>query len=98
MRVIEEKMVAALKARKTWTGGNTQVVSGSAFSSVYLFDKHIATYSHDTNKLEVNERTLVAWPTATTASRLNALFRGLHLDGSVSVRKGGPFINDVRIV
>jgi len=94
MRVIEEKMVRAIKDRKDWNGGNTKVVQSSDHADVWLFGKHIATYVYETEDLVVDEHTLIAWPTPTTASRLNGLMRGLGKRDRVSVRMGWPFIND----
>lgn len=101
MRVIEQEMVNAIRDKKNWRKSNTQVTRNDTSADVYLFDKHIArVYDKDlplARPVAINTVTLINWPTATTASRLNALLRKFSEGESVSVRKGGPFVNNVRV-
>ena len=71
MRQIEEQMVAAIKARKNFKSGNTEVTMtrneylGTCTAMVYLHDNLIAKI------------TLAGWNTNTTRSRLNAFGVGV---------------------
>lgn len=82
MRKIETLMWQAINNRTFWKLGNTAVdyIGGPGESNpygprseVFLHGNHIATFWHDTQQVEVNERTLCNWPTPTTKSRLRAL-------------------------
>jgi hypothetical protein len=71
MRKIERLMVAAIRAGKSRTIGNTAVrCNGGGAWAVLLHGNHIASSGHD--GLAV---TLAHWPTPTTRSRVNALLR-----------------------
>lgn len=78
MRTIEEQMVAALKAGRAWSGGNTIVTPDG---TVFLHGNRIAYVSLDRQpnplfgsiNLVIDLETFHKWPTVTTRSRLNAL-------------------------
>lgn len=74
MRQIEENMLNAVRARRNWSEGNTQVATFPAnITRVFLHGNHIATIRNQGKRVEVNANTLRQWPTATTLSRLRAL-------------------------
>lgn len=83
MRKIERAMLDAIKNRKSWRSGNTEVVYLEEVESptlariehakVYLHGNHIATWDYSRNRADANPSTLKRWPTATTKSRLRAL-------------------------
>ncbi len=76
MRKIERQMIAAIRAKKAWKSGNTEVVviplGDLPLIEVRLHGNKIAEFllRHDTLNM-----TLAGWPTVTTRSRLNALVR-----------------------
>jgi hypothetical protein len=88
MKVIEKKMVHALKYGKRFTLANTSVERNG---EIYLHGNHIATYHADNGTLTVNLETLRRWPTVTTRSRLRAL--GV----SVYQKNWNTYIGDVEI-
>lgn len=69
MRVIEEKMLEAIKNRKNWRSGNTQVVRRGFSSEVWLHGNNIAIIWDDAQPYI----SLCGWNSKTTISRLNAL-------------------------
>jgi len=75
MRKIEEQMLNAIRSRKNWAGGNTQVVvhNPTGTSDIHLHGNHIASVPSDLSGIIVNTDTLRRWPTVTTKSRLRAL-------------------------
>lgn len=82
MRKIEQLMLTAIKERRNWRRGNTEVSlmrreDDKPLASVYLHGNHIATigYNRDTHPLEVDSLaiSLAGWDTPTTRSRLGAL-------------------------
>ena len=69
MRKIETQMIAAIKADKNWSSGNTEVIADhDGISRVYLHGNKIAEVGDDFLKLFDG-----GWQTTTTKSRLNAL-------------------------
>lgn len=82
MRQIEKKMVAAIKARKNFKSGNTEVTMtlnehlGKCTAMVYLHDNLIANISFGPENV-VAQFTMAGWNTNTTRSRLNALGVGI---------------------
>ena len=72
MRKLEEQMNQAIRGQRNWAGSNTTVFTtdNGLESTVYLHGNHIATYFHDTRKLQIFDG---GWQTVTTKSRLNAL-------------------------
>jgi len=97
MRKIEKEMVNALTRRINWKSGNTEVKwhpkLGDTYSSVYLYDNHIADvyYGYCGNLIvRVNVDTLRAWPAPTTKSRL----RAMQVD--ITTRKGETTLTDGR--
>lgn len=93
MRKIEKQMLAAVKAKQDWAGGNTTVLYSplNKISQVFLHGKHIATHHHDDGSLFVNTATLAAWPTNVTKSRLRAL------GAKVTTVKGETFLDGVKV-
>ena len=85
MRKIEQQMVNAIQAGKSWQSGNTQVVTVRGASGVYLFGQHIATV--EDGDVRVNPVSLAQYPTVTTKSRLRAL--GVN----VSTRQGVTYLD-----
>ena len=83
MRQIEKQMVAAIKARKNFKSGNTEVTMtrneylGTCTAMVYLHDNLIAKISFRPENV-VAQFTLAGWNTNTTRSRLNALCVGVY--------------------
>lgn len=82
MRKIEEQMVAAIKARKNFKSGNTEVTMtrneylGTCTAMVYLHDNLIAKILFKPENVEA-QFTMAGWNTNTTRSRLNALCVGV---------------------
>lgn len=82
MRQIEKKMVAAIKARKNFKSGNTEVKMtrnehlGTCTAMVYLYDNLIAKISFGPENV-VAQFTMAGWNKNTTRSRLNALGVGV---------------------
>ena len=71
MKVIERKMLQAVKLGKSADLGNTRIVANDASVKVYLFNNLIATLDGDTGTLDVITR----YQSATTKSRLNVILR-----------------------
>ena len=92
MRQIEKQMVAAIKARKNFKSGNTEVTMtrneylGTCTAMVYLHCNLISNISFGPENVEARF-TLAGWNTNTTRSRLNALGVG------VSQCKWAPYHN-----
>ena len=68
MRKIESQMCQAIQNNKTWSSGNTQVITEDNTSKVYLHGNHIATVTDDNMTIFDG-----GWQSVTTKSRLNAL-------------------------
>ena len=69
MRKIESQMIAAIKADKNWSSGNTEVIADhDGISRVYLHGNKIAEVGDDFLKLFDG-----GYQSTTTKSRLNAL-------------------------
>lgn len=83
MRLIEKKMVEALKEGRSFKSGNTKVSAPSIQflgavgpveeRSVYLFGNKIATISSDQEGFRMLTICMCGWPSVTTRSRLNAI-------------------------
>ena len=71
MKVIERKMLQAVKLGKSADLGNTRIVAIDNSVKVYLFNNLIATLDGDTGTLDVITR----YQSATTKSRLNVILR-----------------------
>ena len=70
MRVIERKMLHAIKSGKSADLGNTRIVAGDTVK-VYLFNNLIAELDKSAGTLDV-----ITWyKSATTKSRLNVILR-----------------------
>ena len=85
MRKIEQAMCAAVKARRNWSSGNTQVI-------VSLDRVHVEVYLHGniiyTESSGVKCFTLAGWNTPTTRSRLRALGVNVSTKNYVPMYKG----------
>jgi hypothetical protein len=80
MRVVEKKMVAAVKARKNMRCGSTTVSNHENTTTVFLHRNPIAVVDWNDNTITVDN---CGWETVTTKSRLNAVLReftdaGIH--------------------
>lgn len=75
MRVIEKKMVEAVKNGKSMGGSNTAVVMENGVAKVYLFGILIAKVTND--NIEITN--CGGWRSYTTKGRLNALLEGLNV-------------------
>lgn len=80
MRTIETQMLDAINNKKNFSKSNTMVCIDRGNNTLYgdraevfLFGNHIGDYWYQEGKFEVNERTLIDWPSVTTKSRLRAL-------------------------
>lgn len=93
MRKVEQDMLDAIKLRRDWTGGNTQVVhdNDGLETHVFLHGNHIAALTHCKRRFASavypNRMTVRDYPTRTTMSRL----RALGVD--VCIKGGLPFID-----
>lgn len=86
MRVIEQKMIQAIKQGKPFSQSNTDVVvSESGEILVYLF-KNLIAEIHG-NKLNV---TFAGWATPTTSSRLSAILKTFTSDKHVRIKQSKP--------
>ncbi len=83
MRKIEKKMVEALLTHTHFKSGNTEVAYNGLAWVVYLFGHQIFTLYASTSAASFS---ICGWPTATTRSRLNALFDGLYEAGVLCTR------------
>ena len=73
MRKVEGNMVAAIRSRKDFRGGNTVVEQGepgTGYAEVRLFGNRIARLNYVNGLIELTD---CGYQTATTKSRLNAL-------------------------
>ncbi len=70
MKVIERKMLHAIKSGKSVDLGNTRIVAGDT-TKVYLFKNLIAELDNSTGTLDIITR----YKSATTKSRLNVILR-----------------------
>jgi hypothetical protein len=73
MRVIEKKMLDAIKQKKNWKSGNTRVEHTSINSKVFLHGNCIAIIWDFSKDKQSNNISLCGWNSKTTISRLNAL-------------------------
>ena len=71
MRVIEKKMLTAIKSGKCTNLGNTSIDVWDTVTTVRLFNNEIARFDFATGELEITTRI----QSATTKSRLNAILR-----------------------
>lgn len=89
MRKIESEMLAAIRAGTRFMKDNTAVqINDAGGAEVYLHGNHIASVDRWTGVVVVNTKTLLAWPTRTTLSRL----RALGVD--VRIHRGEVFMDD----
>ena len=101
MRKIESQMLAAIKARKSVSLGNTTVQYLEAldtptqarieYAKIFLHGNHIASYTYSHDKFDYNPMTLAKWPTPTTKSRLRAMGIGVY------TKKGKTYVKDTLI-
>ena len=106
MRKIEERMIEAIKERKTFSLNNTRVtglIEGKK-QGVFLHDNLIAVIhwvkhsrgalSAPVFELKDIDCTLAGWGTVTTRSRLNAICRGFGMPSRFGQRKGRQVFDD----
>jgi hypothetical protein len=70
MKVIEQQMIAAIQAGKTWRSGNTSFEVGAFNNVVRLHGNDIAMYDKASKEWRFN---LAGWNSQTTRSRINAI-------------------------
>lgn len=77
MRKIENFVMDVLVNKSCGAGQNTSInySTETDTSNVFLHGNHIFSYNHSTHKFIWND---CGFPTKTTASRLNACFKGLQ--------------------
>lgn len=94
MRKIEQDMLEAIRQRRNWSSGNTEVVHDKLglVTDVFLHGNHIAAIVHCKRRfvstVTPNRTTVRAYPTRATMSRLRALGVNAYIRG------GLPFIDD----
>lgn len=101
MRKIEKQMIEAIRSKRDWKSGNTEVVHvrdtkhGINYADIYLHGNHIATATPDTwgfrPYANPNLVTFNNWATPTTRSRLRAL--GVN----ASIRNGFAYIDGIML-
>lgn len=92
MRMIEQEIIQAIRDRKDLQAGHSSKMQGyrdvitfsPAGFSYRLWDNYIAVSSDGTKTLVIND---CGYPTATTRSRLNAIFAAMDIPVTCSVRK-----------
>jgi hypothetical protein len=99
MRVIEKKMIEAIRNRKDMSLDNTVVKHGEATSVVFLHKHPIAIFVWADNTVAVSN---CGWDTTTTKSRLNAVLRtfcntGIHAHRFVWYMGDNKFRNGTRV-
>lgn len=99
MRKIEKEMCKALCEGRSFSSGNTRVgpvkpLGKQTFQDVYLFDNRIATIYREGNVFTLIDFSDCGWPTATTRSRLNAIWNGVLYEPSpFGIRSGSLHFN-----
>lgn len=75
MRKIEQQMLEAIKAKKTWSLNNTAVIYDKVCNESYVFlhGNQLGWFNYDKDAFEMWRPTYERWPTRTTKSRLRAL-------------------------
>jgi len=75
MRKIEQQMLEAIKAKKTWSHNNTAVIYDKVCNKSYVFlhGNQLGWYNHAKCDFVMWRPTYEKWPTRTTKSRLRAL-------------------------
>ena len=99
MRVIEKKMIEAIRNRKDFSLDNTVVKHGEATSVVFLHKHPIAIFLWADNTVAVSN---CGWASVTTKSRLNAILRsfantGVHQHKRVWYMGDNEFRNGTRV-
>jgi len=91
MRKIEQQMIDAITNGSDFKSGNTQVVTISDVSFVYLHGNHIASVGNNFVQLFDG-----GWQSVTTKSRLNAILSVCGLPGEKVFAKNFEwFVNQV---
>jgi hypothetical protein len=89
MRKIESQIIAAIKGNKNLKVSNSEVISCTNSSDVYLHGNLIARIGETWIELFDG-----GWQTRTTKSRLNALLSAFGMDGErIFQKKGEWFLN-----
>lgn len=88
MRVIEQKMLKAIKNAENFSLDNTtcKMIDDNNMA-IYLHGNEIATVNTSNGFVMVNRDTLRRWPTNTTKSRLRAL------GANVTTKKGITYLD-----
>jgi hypothetical protein len=99
MRVVEKKMVAAVKARKNMRCGTTTVSNDGNTTTVFLHRSPIAVVDWNDNTITVDN---CGWATVTTKSRLNAVLQtftdaGIHQHKWVWYMNREEFVRGTRV-
>ena len=102
MRKVNQRVAQLIRAKKTGkASANTEVVwshaGGIEKSGVWLFGKHIADYIHNNDVIVFDEATINAWPTVTTADRLNGLLRSFDRPSAWYRHKGGLYYRSLEV-
>lgn len=92
MRMIEQEIIQAIRDRKDLKAGHSSEMSGyrdvitfsPAGFSYKLWDNYIAVSSDGTKTLVIDS---CGYATATTRSRLNAIFAAMDIPMACSIRK-----------
>ena len=84
MRKIEEKMVDAIRARRSINLGNSSVEVVGDKAKVYLHGNHIMTWSYKAKDFTMTSD--CGWATVTTQSRMNGLFYGMGISKSYVIK------------
>lgn len=90
MRKIEQDMLNAVRAMRTWVGGNTQTVMGDHGILSIRLHGHTIAWALKDGSIKVNEAVLAEWPTRTTKSRLRALGVNVYTKGFVTYVEDKP--------
>ena len=87
MRVIEKKMIDAIKQGRNFTLDNTHVKIDANTAHVFLHGNHIASVVNGDTAI-VNLDTLSRYPTNTTKSRLRALGVDVYTKNGITFLNG----------
>ncbi len=95
MRKIEQQMIAAIRAGKSWSNGNTRVAGTDHAVGIGPHEDTCSVYLHGNWIAHVDlsrgavRFTLAGWPTPTTRSRINALLKEFVHDNSYVGQRAG---------
>lgn len=89
MRVTARRLVEAFRAGKSKTVGNSSVEITPAGFTVFRLHGHPILNIGPSGVVTCS---LAGWPTPTTRSRVNDLFRGLDVDANLHQEDGAQFL------